>query len=109
MLNRAADLLATAPVYPTLAERQQQQQYSAETMEVSETPFTITRDADAVWILSGEKIEKLFEMTNLEHDESLARFARQLRHLGVDDALRERGAKDGDLVRLKDFTFEFVD
>lgn len=109
LLNRTADLLETAPVYPTLAERQQQQQHSAETMEGSETAFTITRDADAVWILSGEKVEKLFEMTNLEHDESLARFARQLRHLGVDDALRERGAKDGDLVRLKDFTFEFVD
>lgn len=27
------------------------------------------------------------------------KFARQLRGMGVDEALRERGAKDGDLVR----------
>jgi GTPase len=29
--------------------------------------------------------------------------------MGVDDALRERGAKDGDIVRLLDYEFEFVD
>jgi len=46
-------------------------------------------------------------MTNLDHDESLLRFTRQLRGMGVDDALRERGAKDGDLVRIDDFVFEF--
>ncbi|MED4987645.1 DUF1967 domain-containing protein, partial [Geobacillus stearothermophilus] len=28
---------------------------------------------------------------------------------GVDDALRERGAQDGDTVRLLDYEFEFVD
>ena len=26
--------------------------------------------------------------------------ARQMRQMGIDDALRERGAKDGDLVRI---------
>jgi len=29
--------------------------------------------------------------------------------MGVDEALRERGAKDGDLVRIGNFVFEFVD
>ena len=35
--------------------------------------------------------------------------ARQLRGMGVDEALRERGAKDGDIVRIGNFEFEFVD
>lgn len=39
----------------------------------------------------------------------MMRFARQLRGMGVDDALRERGAKNGDLVRIGNFTFEFVE
>ena len=73
----------------------------------AEPAFTISRDPDATWVLSGEKLEKLFKMTNLEHDESLLRFTRQLRGMGIDDALRERGAKDGDLVRIDDFVFEF--
>ena len=45
----------------------------------------------------------------MEHDESVMRFARQLRGMGVDEALRARGAKAGDLVRLGNFTFEFVE
>lgn len=74
-----------------------------------ERPFDISRDDDATWLLSGEKLEKLFVMTNLERDESLMKFARQLRGMGVDDALRQRGAKDGDIVRIGNFEFEFVD
>ena len=48
-------------------------------------------------------------MTDFEHDESIMRFARQLRGMGVDDALRAKGAKQGDLVRIDKFTFEFVE
>lgn len=79
------------------------------THEEKEEPFTITRDSDGVWVLSGEEIERLFIMTNMDHEESIMRFSRQLRRMGVDEKLRERGAKDGDLVALLDFTFEFVE
>jgi len=48
-------------------------------------------------------------MTNFDRDESVMKFARQLRGMGVDEALRERGAKDGDIVRIGNFEFEFVD
>ena len=74
-----------------------------------ERPFEISRADDAAWVLSGEKLEKLFIMTNMERDESVMKFARQLRGMGVDEALRERGAKDGDIVRIGNFEFEFVD
>ena len=74
-----------------------------------ERSFEISRDDDAAWVLSGEKLEKLFVMTNMERDESIMKFARQLRGMGVDEALRERGAKDGDIVRIGNFEFEFVD
>lgn len=77
--------------------------------EKAEQDFIITRDSDGVFVLSGEKIEKLFKMTDFTHDESVRRFSRQLRGMGVDDALRERGAKDGDIVRLLDFEFEFIE
>ena len=44
----------------------------------------MTRDPDGTWVLYGDKIEKLFKMTNMEHDESVMRFSRQLRGMGVD-------------------------
>ncbi|NBJ68653.1 MULTISPECIES: GTPase ObgE [Clostridia] len=74
-----------------------------------EDPFVITRDDDGAYVLSGQKIEKLFKMTDFNHDQAVQRFARQLRKMGVDDALRKRGAEDGDTVRLLEFEFEFMD
>ncbi|PLS15642.1 GTPase ObgE [Bacillus sp. M6-12] len=77
--------------------------------EAAQAGFSITRDPDGAFVLSGPKVEKAFKMTDFQRDESVKRFARQLRSFGVDDALRERGAENGDIVRLLDFEFEFVD
>lgn len=74
-----------------------------------EKPFYIRRDDDGAFVLYGEEIERLFKMTDFSTEESAQRFARQLRRLGVDDALRERGAIDGSTVRILDFEFDFVD
>lgn len=71
--------------------------------------FQVSRDPDGAFVLSGAKIEKLFKMTDLSRDESAQRFARQLRSMGVDNELRARGAKDGDIVRLLEFEFEFIE
>ncbi|WP_096201447.1 GTPase ObgE [Bacillus sp. FJAT-45350] len=77
--------------------------------EAKEAPFKITRDDDGAFVISGAEIEKLFKMTDISRDESIRRFSRQMRGMGIDDALRERGAKDGDIVRLMKFEFEFVE
>lgn len=77
--------------------------------EKAEEPYKITKDDDGVFVLSGPDLEKLFKMTDFTRDESIRRFARQMRGMGVDAALRELGAKDGDLVRILKFEFEFVE
>ena len=48
-----------------------------------EKAFEISRDDDATWVLSGEKLMKLFNMTNFDCDESVMKFARQLRGMGL--------------------------
>lgn len=77
--------------------------------EKEEEPFQISRDPDGAFVLSGDRIEKLFKMTDFSRDESIQRFSRKLRKMGVDDALRKKGAKDGDTVRLLEYEFEFVE
>lgn len=77
--------------------------------EADPEAFYITRDPDGSFVISGAKVEKLFKMTNFQTEESVRRFSRQLRGLGVDDALRQKGAKDGDTVKLLEFEFEFVE
>ncbi len=73
-----------------------------------ELPFSITKEGD-LWVISGEKIEKLFKMTRIENEEAALRFARKLRGMGVDEELERLGAKKGDEVKILDFIFEFKD
>ncbi|MEG0569780.1 MAG: GTPase ObgE [Erysipelotrichales bacterium] len=61
------------------------------------------------YVLSGPKVEKLFKMTNFSSEEGIARFARMMRFYGIDDALRQAGVKNKDLVRIDEFVFEFID
>lgn len=71
-------------------------------------PYTITRDNN-LWIVKGKEVEKLFQMTRFTEDESVARFARKLKGMGIDDDLERMGAKRGDEVQINDYIFEFKD
>ena len=102
-------MLETTPEFPLYPQEEEAVHRVVYKLEKEEAPFHITRDDDGTFILSGEKIEKLFKMTDFSREESVRRFARQLRSLGVNDALRARGAKDGDIVKLLNYEFEFVD
>ena len=72
-----------------------------------EEPYTITREDNGTWVLSGEELEKLFRMTKFTTEEGILRFTRRLRKMGVDDKLEELGAQEGDIVRILDFEFEY--
>jgi GTPase len=110
LLFAIADLVETTPEFPLYDLDEDRLNNRVVYKHKKEEPdFTITRDSEGAFVLSGEKIEKLFKMTDFSRDESIRRFARQLRSMGVDDALRARGAKDGDTVKLLDYEFEFVD
>ncbi|HGD5522035.1 TPA: GTPase ObgE [Streptococcus agalactiae] len=109
LMDATAELLANTEEFLLYDETDMQEDEAYYGFNEDERPFEITRDDDATWVLYGDKLEKLFVMTNMEHDESIMKFARQLRGMGVDEALRERGAKDGDIVRIGNFEFEFVD
>ncbi|HIC0268240.1 TPA: GTPase ObgE [Streptococcus agalactiae] len=109
LMDATAELLANTEEFLLYDETDMQEDEAYYGFNEDERPFEITRDDDATWVLYGDKLEKLFVMTNMERDESIMKFACQLRGMGVDEALRERGAKDGDIVRIGNFEFEFVD
>ena len=74
-----------------------------------EEPFTITKEEDGLWSISGKEVEKIFKMTKFSSEEAIYRFAKKLRRMGIDDKLREMGAKEGDQVRILDFYFDYKD
>ena len=102
LVQRIAEMLATlpkedmivAPVIPAVAD--------------DGTPdFTIRRDDGGAFIVEGKNIERLVAMTRFHDEESLRRFQNILRRNGIDEALRNRGIKDGDTVRIREMEFEF--
>ena len=108
LLDATAELLAKTPEF-LLYDESEMEEEAYYGFDEDAPAFDISRDDDAAWVLSGDKLEKLFVMTNFDREEAVMKFARQLRGMGVDEALRARGAKDGDLVRIGNFEFEFVD
>lgn len=105
LLLRTHDLVENAEFVPMEEEMTELAHYTLE----EEAPFEVTEIEPGYWQITGAKIEKLYAMTNMSHDESIARFARQMRAMGIDDALREKGAQSGDLVELSGYQFEFMD
>ncbi|MBS9338781.1 GTPase ObgE [Fructobacillus sp. M2-14] len=113
LLRATADMLDKAPV----AEAYKVQEEAAENEKVykfEEENSDLSVDWDqeyACWMISGKEVEKLAAMTNLQREATVMRFARQMRHMGVDQMLRDAGAKDGDDVRVNNtnFVFEYSD
>lgn len=75
-----------------------------------ETPgFEVKKLNQNLYQLSGERIERIFHKSDITSDEGARRFARTLKRMGIDDALREAGALDGDMVIIEDYQFIFMD
>lgn len=108
LLFAIANLLETTEQFPMISDDGEKEQRVVFCHE-EEKPFTITKTGDGMFLLSGAKVERLFQMTNFSQDESVRRFSRQLRSMGVDDELRNLGAKDGDVVKLLKYEFEFIE
>ena len=102
LVKKLADILDT--VEPEEVEISQEKVYKFE----EEIPFTIEKLDDA-WLVEGEKITRLFKMTKFNEEESVIRFAKKLKNMGVEEALEEAGAQRGDDVIIEDYVFQFKD
>ncbi len=73
-----------------------------------ETPFEVTVENGA-YVVAGPAMDRLIESVNFDNEESLNYFHRTLRRMGVIDALREHGAKEGESVVIGEMEFDFVE
>lgn len=108
LLYAVIDTLEQIPLRPDLPQTVDGEERVVYKAEKPGEEFKVRRDNE-LFIVEGEKLEKLIIMTNLNSQDSIQRFARMMRKMGVDDALRKKGAKNGDIVKIGDFEFEFVD
>jgi GTPase len=73
-----------------------------------ESAFTVRREGDGSWRVTGTRIERLAAQTNFEVAESAERFQRTLDRLGVDAELRRAGVEPGDTVRFGKVELEWA-
>ncbi len=62
--------------------------------------FTIERDEDGAWRVRGRRIERIVAMTKWEYYDAVMRFQRILQALGITEALRSEGVREGEVVRI---------
>lgn len=74
-----------------------------------EAPFTITLEEDDVYNVTGPAIKRLLDKFDISTEANARLFAKKLRTMGVDEALRQKGVKNGDTVRILNYEFEFMD
>jgi GTPase len=109
LVYKIADMLDSLPVElveePEEVDERVVYTYSQKT---DPKDFTVRKEND-VFIVESDSIEKMIKRINLNSHEAATRFARTLRKMGVDQALRTRGIEEGQTVRIGELEFEFSD
>ncbi|MFF2092069.1 GTPase ObgE [Paenibacillus sp. NPDC058174] len=109
LLYKAADTLDTVPLELDIEEVKDVAERKVFSFEKREdSSFTIRRE-DEIFVVEGKSIENYLKRMNMNSYDAIMRFAQIMRKMGVDAALRKKGAKDGDTVQIADFTFEFFE
>ena len=76
---------------------------------MDDEPSWQVRREGAYFIVEGKEIETIMRRVNFSDYESLAYFHQTLRKMGVEAALRRKGIKEGDIVKIFDWEFEYED
>jgi GTP-binding protein len=108
LLYKTADLLDVTKRFD-LYDEEDYEQVVEYTFTAEEEIFKIKKGDDGVYEVFGGPLRKIFEMTDFSKDQSVKRFSRQLRSLGIDAQLRDLGVQNGDTVRIFEYEFEFID
>jgi GTPase len=67
----------------------------------------VERADDGVLVVRGASAERAVALSDLNDHSALAYVHERLRRLGVDRALARSGAREGDMVRIGDLSFEY--
>lgn len=102
LLEALQDLLANTPRDVVVEE----ENLVVRRFEPEEEPFNIDVE-NGVYQVSGKRIEKLVHMTNFSTEEGLRRFQRTVIKMGLEEALKARGIKPGDTVKILDLELEY--
>ena len=101
-------LRAVAGMLSGLPEAVPFEEEEIELIAAASGQYTIARE-NQVFVLSGPAVSMLLRSVNFDDEESMNWFHRTMRRAGIIDALREKGAKEGSVIRIEDTEFDFIE
>ncbi|GFZ31149.1 GTPase Obg [Clostridium zeae] len=106
VVKEAARMLKEIPI--TELEIKEEDKFIPEEKRFTYDIRVEEEDGIKVYIVEGTFVERLLNSVNVNEPDSLKYFHKVLRNKGVLDELRTMGIEDGDVVRLRDFEFEYL-
>lgn len=101
LLARSAQRIAELPAPQPLRE---------ETFAVAPRKRAPTRvyKQDDYYVVEGDLVREIVQITDLSNEEALQRMQRRLRGMGVFRQLKDLGAQEGDTVRIGNIELEYI-
>ena len=104
LLKRVSEVLKTLPK----EELYNVEERKVYTLKEDEESFKIFKE-DGIYVVDGPAVQKVMRRVNLEDNESMYYFQKCLDELGVNEALKKAGVKEGDTVKVVDWELEWYD
>ena len=104
LMNYVSKILKTLPKENLIEIKEKEKVYTLK----DEDDFTITKEKRA-FVVKGEKVDRIMRKVNIEDYESLFYLHRKLDEIGLNQALKKQGIKDGDIVKIGDYEMEWED
>ena len=108
LLYKCIELLDKTPVFDLNDEKEKEERVVYK-FEAKKPEFTISNLGNGQYRVNGDKVVRLFHATDFDDEKQMMNFGLTLKKMGVDDALRKAGAKDGDIILIEDYRLEFVE
>ena len=108
VLYRLADVIAVTPEFLLVDDAEISEGVLFKFLDEGPV-YDVSNLGNHKWKVTGERVDKLFDMTDFTNTQNVYRFASILKKMGVEDSLREAGCTEGDIVSIKDYAFEFVE
>ena len=108
LLYKCIELLDKTPVFD-LNDEKEKEERGVSKFEAKKPEFTISNLGNGQYRVNGDKVVRLFHATDFDDEKQMMNFGLTLKKMGVDDALRKAGAKDGDVILIEDYRLEFVE
>ena len=78
------------------------------TLQEDKDEFTIQKDGNK-YVVEGKAVYRIMSRVNMDDNESIYYFQKCLKNSGIEDALKERGIHQGDIVKMLDWEFEWYE